>query len=110
MTELSVKNISALIIGNAFEWYDFFVYSFISMYFAKLFFPSTNSVNSILAVTATFGVALLMRPLGGVMLGVFADKYGRIRTMNLIILIMSLSLVLIAFAPLIIKLASMRRY
>ncbi|HCJ1109644.1 TPA: MFS transporter [Legionella pneumophila] len=99
MTELSVKNISALIIGNAFEWYDFFVYSFISMYFAKLFFPSTNSVNSILAVTATFGVALLMRPLGGVMLGVFADKYGRIRTMNLIILIMSLSLVLIAFAP-----------
>jgi MHS family proline/betaine transporter-like MFS transporter len=97
--QLSVKNIIALTVGNALEWYDFFVYSFVSIYFAKLFFPSINPVNSILAATATFGVALLIRPLGGIILGYYSDKYGRIRTMNLIILIMTASLLLIVFTP-----------
>lgn len=99
MKKLTIKNIIALTIGNAFEWYDFFVYSFVSIYFAKLYFPSINSVNSILAATATFGVALLIRPLGGIVLGAYADKYGRIRTMNVIILIMTMALILIIFAP-----------
>lgn len=97
--QLSVKNIIALTVGNALEWYDFFVYSFVSIYFAKLFFPSINPVNSILAATATFGVALLIRPLGGIILGYYSDKYGRIRTMNLIIFIMTVSLLLIVVTP-----------
>ena len=99
MKNLSKKNIIALSIGNALEWYDFFVYSFVSVYFAKIFFPSINPVNTILASTATFGVALLIRPLGGVILGYYADKFGRIKTLNLIIWIMSLSIILILITP-----------
>ncbi|MCL9684839.1 MFS transporter [Legionella maioricensis] len=96
---LSFKKITAIIMGNAIEWYDYFVYSFLSVYLAKIFFPSTNDLNSLLAITATFGVAFLMRPLGGIVLGVVADKYGRIRAMNWSIALMIIALTLISFAP-----------
>ncbi|BCA94547.1 MFS transporter [Legionella antarctica] len=96
---LSFKKITAIIMGNAIEWYDYFVYSFLSVYLAKIFFPSSNDFNSLLAITATFGAAFLMRPLGGIVLGVIADKYGRIRAMNWSIGLMILSLALISFAP-----------
>ena len=96
---LSIKNITAIVMGNAFEWYDYFVYSFLSVYLAKLFFPSSNDLNSLLAVTATLGAAFLMRPLGGVVLGLIADKYGRIPAMNWSILLMIIALILISFAP-----------
>lgn len=85
--------------GNAIEWYDYFVYSFLSVYLAKIFFPSSNELNSLLALTATFGAAFFMRPLGGIVLGMIADKYGRIRAMNWSIMLMTLALALITFAP-----------
>ncbi len=96
---LSFKNITAIIMGNAMEWYDYFVYSFLSVYLAKIFFPSSNDLNSLLAITATFGAAFFMRPLGGIVLGMIADKYGRIRAMNWSITLMTLALALITFAP-----------
>jgi MHS family proline/betaine transporter-like MFS transporter len=96
---LSFKKITAVIMGNAIEWYDYFVYSFLSVYLAKIFFPSSNDLNSVLAITATFGVAFLMRPLGGVILGVVADKYGRIRAMNWSVALMIFALTLLSFAP-----------
>jgi len=96
---LSVKNAAAIVIGNAFEWYDYFVYSFLGIYLAKLFFPSSNDINSLLAVTATFGASFFMRPLGGLILGRIADKYSRVRAMNWSILLMSLALLMLSFAP-----------
>lgn len=96
---LSLKQIGAVVIGNAFEWYDYFVYSFLSVYLAKLFFPSANDLNSLLAVFATFGVALLMRPLGGLVLGHIADKYGRVRALNSALILMVAALALICFTP-----------
>ncbi len=86
-------------IGNALEWYDFIVYSFMTTYIARLFFPSMNSVNSLLAATATFGAAFLMRPAGAVFFGVYADKYGRKAAITLIIAIMAVALLLIALVP-----------
>lgn len=96
---LSFKKITAIIMGNAIEWYDYFVYSFLSVYLAKIFFPSSNDLNSLLAITATFGAAFLMRPLGGIVLGAIADKYGRLRAMNWSIALMIIALTLISFAP-----------
>lgn len=97
--KLSFKYISAVVLGNAFEWYDYFVYSFLSVYLAKLFFPAENDFNSLLAVFATFGVAFLMRPLGGLVLGGIADKYGRVRALNSSLILMVFSLALICFTP-----------
>lgn len=96
---LSAKNITALIMGNAVEWYDYFVYSFLSVYLAKIFFPASNELNSLLAVTASLGAAFFMRPLGGIVLGLIADKHGRVRAMNFSLALMTLALTALSFAP-----------
>ena len=55
---ISIKNIAAIVIGNALEWYDFIVYSFMTVFIADLFFPSSDPNLSLLAATATFGIGL----------------------------------------------------
>lgn len=93
------KTIAALVIGNALEWYDFVIYSFMTVYIAKVFFPMVSDFIALLATTATFGVAFFMRPLGGILLGIYADKKGRKPALVLIISLMSLAMLLIAAAP-----------
>lgn len=96
----SIKNsVIALVIGNALEWYDFVIYSFMTVYIAKAFFPANNDINSLLATTATFGVAFCVRPLGGLLLGIYADKKGRKSAMTIIISLITVALLLIATAP-----------
>jgi MFS family permease len=69
--------IVAAVIGNALEWYDFIVFGFFTVVIARLFFPSDNQYASLLLTTATFGVGFFMRPVGGVLLGIYADRRGR---------------------------------
>ncbi|WP_408277981.1 hypothetical protein [Paraburkholderia sediminicola] len=64
-------------IGNALEWFDFTVFSFFAAIVAKQFFPSDNATASLLAAWTTFGVGFLTRPLGGIILGDYADRHGR---------------------------------
>jgi MFS transporter, MHS family, proline/betaine transporter len=99
MNKLTAKNIIALILGNAIEWYDYFIFSFISVYLAKLFFPSASAMHSILAITASFGASFLMRPLGGAILGRYADQNGRIAAFKLSIILMAVALLLLCFTP-----------
>lgn len=93
------RQVSAAVIGNALEWYDFIVYGFLSSIIARLFFPSDNEYTSLLMALATFGVGFFMRPVGGVLLGQYADRKGRKAAMQLIILLMTVSIAIIAFAP-----------
>lgn len=94
-----VRQVTAAVIGNALEWYDFIVYGFLSSIIARLFFPADSEYASLLMALATFGVGFFMRPVGGVLLGLYADRKGRKAAMQLIILLMTLSIALIAFAP-----------
>jgi len=93
------RQVTAAVIGNALEWYDFIVYGFLSSIIARLFFPADSEYVSLLMALATFGVGFFMRPVGGVLLGLYADRKGRKAAMQLIILLMTLSIALIAFAP-----------
>ncbi len=93
------RQVAAAVIGNALEWYDFIVYGFLSSLIARLFFPSGDEYTSLLMALATFGVGFFMRPVGGVLLGLYADRRGRKAAMQLIILLMTLSIAMIAFAP-----------
>lgn len=97
--KITSKNIIAIVIGNALEWYDFVVYSFMTVVIAKLFFPAEHAANSILAATATFGVAFCLRPLGGILLGIYADKRGRKAAITLVIGIMTLAILMICVVP-----------
>jgi len=91
--------IAAAVIGNAFEWYDFIVFGFFTAIISRLFFPAGSQYAALLLTTATFGVGFFMRPVGGVFLGMYADRKGRKAALLLIIALMTLAIGLIAFAP-----------
>ncbi|QOQ73163.1 MFS transporter [Pseudomonas poae] len=93
------RQVVAAVIGNALEWYDFIVYGFLASIIARQFFPSQDEYASLLMALATFGVGFFMRPVGGILLGIYADRKGRKAAMQLIIRLMTVSIALIAFAP-----------
>ncbi|MBF6986462.1 MFS transporter [Cupriavidus sp. IK-TO18] len=91
--------IAACSLGNALEMFDFTVYSFFSLLIGKLFFPSDSPYGSLLLAVATFGIGFVMRPLGGVLIGSYADRRGRKAAMTLTIGLMVLGTLCIALAP-----------
>lgn len=104
---VSKRNIVAAVIGNALEWYDFLVFAFMTPIVAKLFFPSNPSnpddnINQILMTTAVFGVGFFMRPVGGILLGLYGDRKGRKgrkAAMVLVTMLMAVAIALITLAP-----------
>lgn len=97
--ERTTKTIVAVSIGNALEWFDLAVYGFLAATIAKLFFPSGNDFYSLMLTLATFGVAFVMRPLGSVVIGAYADRAGRKKALSLSISLMMLGTLAIAVAP-----------
>ncbi len=95
----ALQQIAAAIIGNALEWYDFTVFGFFTPIVASMFFPASSEYGSLLLTTASFGVGFVVRPLGGIFIGVIADRLGRRVAMQLIILMMAIATAMIAFAP-----------
>src|SRR6201993_4412352 len=91
--------IAAAVIGNALEWYDFIIFGFMTVVISRLFFPSDSQYASLLLTTATFGVGFFMRPVGGVLLGIYADRHGRKAALLLVIALMTVAIAMIAFAP-----------
>jgi MFS transporter, MHS family, proline/betaine transporter len=91
--------IAAAVIGNALEWYDFIVFGFFTLIISRLFFPAESQYTSLLLATATFGVGFFMRPVGGILLGIYADRHGRKAALLAIIALMTVAIALIAFAP-----------
>jgi MHS family proline/betaine transporter-like MFS transporter len=96
---LNTRAVVAAVIGNALEWYDFTVFGFLTVVIAQLFFPAGNDYASLLLSTATFGVAFVMRPIGGIVLGLYADRAGRKAALLLVIALMTLGILLLAIAP-----------
>jgi len=91
--------IAAAVIGNALEWYDFIVFGFFAIIIARLFFPGDSQYASLLLTTATFGVGFFMRPVGGIVLGIYADRRGRKAALLMVIALMTVATAMIAFAP-----------
>lgn len=91
--------IAAATIGNGLEWFDFTVYGFFTPIIARLFFPAINDLTSILLTVGTYGVGFFMRPVGAVVLGVYADRKGRKAALTLTILMMAFGTALLGLAP-----------
>jgi len=91
--------IAAVALGNAFEWFDIVVFGYFAAIIAQLFFPSSDPTASLLLTLASFGIAFVMRPLGAIMLGAYADRKGRKAALQLSILLMALGSTAIAVAP-----------
>ncbi len=86
-------------IGNLIEWYDWYVYSAFSLYFARAFFPEGDQTAQLLNTAAVFAIGFLMRPVGGWLLGAYADRHGRKAALLLSIWLMCFGSLLIACAP-----------
>jgi len=97
------KDITRLIvatsIGNALEWYDIAVYGYFAVYISKAFFPSNDPTTSLLLTFGTFGLSFLIRPIGGVVLGAYADRYGRKASLMISIVLMTVGTLAVAFMP-----------
>ena len=91
--------IAACTIGNALEFFDFVVYSFFAGTIGKLFFPAADPVAQLLLSFAIYGVGFFLRPLGGVVLGAYADSRGRKRATILTLMMMAGGTVLIGLVP-----------
>ena len=85
--------------GNLVEWYDWYVYSAFTLYFAPVFFPKSDSTAQLLNAAAIFAVGFLMRPLGAWLMGIYADRKGRKAGLTLSVMLMGGGSLLIAVAP-----------
>lgn len=98
-TRIDARVIAVATVGNALEWFDFTVFTFFAATIARQFFPSDDPTTALLAAWMTFGVGFLTRPLGGIVLGAYADRHGRKAALLLTISLMALGVAIIAFCP-----------
>jgi MFS family permease len=96
---IGAKAIAAITIGSGLEFYDFSVYSFFATLIGRQFFPVENTLGQLLLSLATFGVGFGMRPIGGLVLGAYADRAGRKPAMMLTLWLMALGSLLFTIAP-----------
>ncbi|MFI9381534.1 MFS transporter [Kutzneria sp. NPDC052558] len=86
-------------IGNLIEWYDWYAYTAFSLYFAKVFFPAGDTTAQLLNTAGVFAVGFLMRPIGGWLMGRYADRYGRRAALTLSVAMMAAGSLVIALTP-----------
>lgn len=94
-----IRSIIGGSLGNLVEWYDWYVYTAFSLYFSAVFFPTDNQTVQLLNTAGIFAIGFLMRPIGGWVMGAYADKKGRKAALTLSVLLMSIGSLLIAVAP-----------
>ena len=98
-TASSAKLIAATVSGNALEFYDFLVYAFFAVYIGETFFPASTPLASLLLSLAVFGVGFVARPLGGLLIGAYADRAGRKPAMLLTIMLITIGTLGLAVTP-----------
>jgi len=91
--------IFAASLGTLFEWYDFYLYGSLAVFFSSLFFPKGNETAQLLASLATFGAGFGVRPLGAIVFGHIGDRIGRKYTFLVTMATMGLSTALIGLLP-----------
>ncbi|HKC03040.1 MAG TPA: MFS transporter [Sphingomicrobium sp.] len=85
--------------GNLVEWYDWYAYSVLTIYFAPVFFPKEDKTAQLLSAAAIFAVGFLMRPIGAWLMGIYSDRHGRKSGLALSVALMAGGSMMIAAAP-----------
>jgi MFS family permease len=99
MTYAQKKLLILSSLGGLLEFYDFIIYALFASYFSSAFFPAQSHMTSLIATFAAFSVGYLVRPLGGIIMGHFGDRYGRKITFSVSILMMAVATFCIALLP-----------
>lgn len=95
----SISAVVAAILGNALEFYDFTIYAFFAVMIGRAFFPAQDPLSSLLLSVGTYGAGYITRPLGGVLIGAYADRRGRKAALTLTIALMAVGTGVLAAVP-----------
>jgi MHS family alpha-ketoglutarate permease-like MFS transporter len=98
-TSPRVRPLAAAAVGNVVEWFDLTIYATFAVYFAPLFFPSGDPAAALLSTFAVFAVGFFVRPLGGWLLGAYADRKGRKKALTLTIVLMAAPTFVVGLSP-----------
>ncbi|WP_163651849.1 MFS transporter [Listeria sp. PSOL-1] len=98
-TKTAQKAVVATGLGNAMEWFDFGIYSYLAVIIGKVFFPEMDGILQLVYTFATFAIAFIMRPIGGFVFGWLGDKWGRKKVLTITILMMAFSTLCIGLIP-----------
>ena len=98
-TRARTKNILGGVVGNALEWYDFAIFGFLAPIIGDKFFPSDDPLDSLLSTFSVFAAAYLVRPIGGMIFGYIGDHYGRMKALQLSVMMMAIPTFLIGVLP-----------
>ncbi len=93
------RAVGAAALGNAMEWFDFGVYSYLAVTIGKVFFPATNTAAQLIAAFGAFAAAFLIRPVGGLFFGPLGDKIGRQKVLAITMIMMAISTFCIGLIP-----------
>ncbi|MFG2935765.1 glycine betaine/L-proline transporter ProP [Streptomyces sp. NPDC048282] len=93
------RAVKAAALGNAMEWFDFGVYSYIAVTLGKVFFPSGNPTAQLLSTFGAFAAAFLVRPLGGLVFGPLGDRVGRQKVLAVTMIMMAAGTFAIGLIP-----------
>jgi MFS family permease len=91
--------VAATVAGNAIEFFDFIAYAYFAVYIGQTFFPAKTPFMSLLLSVGVFGVGFVFRPLGGVIIGAYADRAGRKPAMLLTIVLITAGTMALALTP-----------
>lgn len=93
------RAVAATAVGNMMEWFDFGVYAYVAVTLGKVFFPSDNPATQVVSTFATFAVAFLVRPLGGLVFGPLGDRIGRRRVLSTTMIMMAIGTFAVGVLP-----------
>ncbi|HEY1701540.1 MAG TPA: MFS transporter [Trebonia sp.] len=93
------RTVIAAGIGTAIEYYDFTIYAFLATTLATVFFPQEDSTAALLSTWAVYAVSFVLRPVGGIIVGHLADRYGRRRALSVAVISMATASSLIGILP-----------
>src|SRR5580692_2878136 len=96
---ITKTNVAAAVAGNVLEFYDFTTYTFFAVTIGQHYFPSKDPFISLILSVATFGVGFITRPIGGIVIGAYADRAGRKPAMMLTVALMAVGMLVIALTP-----------
>ena len=98
-TRISPAVVAATVAGNAIEFFDFLCFSYFAVYIAAAFFPGGDPYTDLLKTLAVFWSGFLFRPLGGIVIGAYADRAGRRPAMLLTVALITVGTMGLALVP-----------
>src|SRR5271168_2710096 len=96
---ISPRQVTAAVVGNALEFYDFTTYAYFAVQIGHAFFPGRTAFESLMLSLATFGAGFFSRPVGALVIGSLADRVGRRPAMLLSFGLMGLAILGLALTP-----------